>query len=264
MKHYARILSYFANNKKSVLVIGSKNSGKSTVINTVFEQREKFMTNHIINIGLDVSTQAHHVIGELEKNMAVKSKRLFGSKGSRGTHVILEDLNLPMSTQHHGVGSGKMDSVSCTELLRSIFENSGVWDHEKFYFKEYEDLSFIATVKQSSESQKIKNTFSNLLENFFLIHFNDMSLKTVNNSIFQVVVNSLPNIILEEKYSAFQKLTFISDVKNETGYSLQLRPQNLPIHVKQFANKVIEAVSNVYKEIDICLKRDDERYYQQF
>jgi ribosome biogenesis GTPase A len=37
MKHYNMILSYLVNRKKSVLIIGSGNAGKSTVIDTVFE-----------------------------------------------------------------------------------------------------------------------------------------------------------------------------------------------------------------------------------
>ena len=99
------------------------------------------------------------------------------------------------------------------------------------------------------EDTKMKNVFPNLIENFFLIHFDDISIRTLNNSVYQVVINSLPNIIQEEKFSSFQKLTFIRDIKNETGYSLQLKPEGMPLHIKQFANKIVESVANVYKEM---------------
>jgi hypothetical protein len=64
------------------------------------------MTNHLINVGLDTSSKSQNILQELEKSMAVKSKRLFGSKGSRGTHVLLEDLNLPMSSKFYGLEAG--------------------------------------------------------------------------------------------------------------------------------------------------------------
>jgi GTPase Era involved in 16S rRNA processing len=48
MKHYARIISYLLNKDKNILIIGSPNSGKSTVLATVMEQREKYLSNHLI------------------------------------------------------------------------------------------------------------------------------------------------------------------------------------------------------------------------
>ena len=56
MKHYTHIVSYLANRNKNILLLGSNKSGKSTVIETVFEQRETYLTNHVISLGLDTNS----------------------------------------------------------------------------------------------------------------------------------------------------------------------------------------------------------------
>ena len=142
------------------------------------------------------------MIKELEKHMSMKSKRVYGSKGSRGTHVIIEDLNLPVSDTYLHPCKNSIDNVSALELIRSILQTKGAWDGSKRILKEYEDLSFISTIRTSKEDSKIDNNYPNLLEYMFVMHLDDMPLTTISNSVFQVLVPALTNIITDSRYSS--------------------------------------------------------------
>lgn len=154
----------------------------------------------------------------------------------------------------------KTDNVGVLEVLRCLLQNSMVWDEEKLVQKKYEDLQFISTISQPRDDFKISNHYQNILEGTTLLHFDDISMEHINLSIYSTLIHSLPNMIDEQKFSKLAMLSYQTRVKDESGFLMKLRPDNYPVYLKQFASKMIEAVSTSFQQMGQFIQRTDERY----
>lgn len=93
------------------------------------------------------------------------------------------------------------------------------------------------------------NHYQNILEEMTLIHFDDISIEHMNRSIYESVVHALPNMIQESKFSKLALLSYQNKSNDETGFVMRMRPDNYPVYLKQFAAKIIEAVSTSFQQL---------------
>lgn len=89
---------------------------------------------------MSTQSKAKDILGHLEKNLAVKNKNVFGSRGQKGVQVILEDINMPLADMHLPMREHTLDNISALELIRGLQQNPKIWDEEKLLEKQYEDL----------------------------------------------------------------------------------------------------------------------------
>lgn len=107
------------------------------------------------------SCPPHNLQAFIEKSCYKKSKNLYGSKLGKTTLFFIDDLNL--SATKDNIHSGLT-----LELLRQILEYSGFYDPHKFFWKSLENISFIASLSQNSQS--FHKGLSRLCRNFNCIY----------------------------------------------------------------------------------------------
>eukprot|EP00397_Hematodinium_sp_SG-2012_P000140 GEMP01000140.1.p1 GENE.GEMP01000140.1~~GEMP01000140.1.p1 ORF type:complete len:2733 (+),score=458.69 GEMP01000140.1:292-8199(+) len=159
----------------SVLFSGETGVGKSVIIQQFLSEGGE--TYSVATTNFSAQTSASNVVDLLENSLERKRKNLLGAPPGTVMLMFIDDLNMPMTEVY-----GAQPPI---ELLRQVIDYRGFYDLKKLFWKNVQDLVFIAACGPPGGGRM--TTTPRLVRHFMQIWMEQMSEDAMNRILSSIL-----------------------------------------------------------------------------
>jgi dynein heavy chain len=179
--------------EKAVMFCGQSGVGKSVVVMDVLTNKAEERGYVNILIGFSAQTSSRRTQETLEAKLDKKRKGVYGAGVNKKLIAFIDDVNMPIKEFY-----GAQPPI---ELLRQFLDFKGLYDRQKLFWKNIEDLTLVAACAPPGGGRQD-------LTPRFVRHFSMLTIAPPTEAVMKHIFGSILSGFLE---------TFPADVKALTS-----------------------------------------------
>jgi len=167
-------------------------------------------------INFSAQTNSNRTQELLESKLVKKKRSLFGAPGNKRIAIFIDDINMPKPEVY-----GAQPPI---ELLRQLLDSGGLYDREKLYWKDIENLILCAICAPPGGGR-------NSLTPRFTRHFSMMFIPTTSKNAMTTIFTSILDGFLREFPTNIANLS-VEIVQASVEVYLRIAEELLPTPAK--------------------------------
>ncbi|KAF0719522.1 Aste57867_966 [Aphanomyces stellatus] len=180
---YSHLYSLLVDGMKPVFLTGDTGAGKTVIAHSVLDNLA--VTGDANGMGIipvyvhfSAQTTSWTTQMSIENKLIKKRKTLLGAPVNKKVVVFADDINLPAADAY--------GTQACIELLRQLLDHKGLYDREKYFWKDVSDTVITAAAGHPGGGRQA-------LSQRFMKHFTVFSLPAGNDDAMRVIFLAVVN-----------------------------------------------------------------------
>ncbi|RHY84261.1 hypothetical protein DYB26_001855, partial [Aphanomyces astaci] len=239
---YSHLYTLLVAAMKPVFLTGDTGAGKTVIAHSVLDTLASSGDAHgtgVIPVYVHFSAQTTSMTTQssIESKLIKKRKTLLGAPLNHKVVVFADDINLPAADVY--------GTQPCIELLRQLLDHKGVYDREKYFWKDVSDTVITAAAGHPGGGrQALSQRFMKHFTVFSLPAGNDDAMRVIFSAVVLGHLNALNNVSPGVRDAAVQMVDATISLYGAVSEELRPTPSrchylfNLRDVVKVFAGVV--------------------------